>query len=88
VRVVPGSSRACLVVNVGVGDELVVDGVGDVSLERPKCCFAVFAFVDLASVVDAPGCVVGDLGDRGDVDGVVQLAVTVAVQAVFVARRC
>ena len=46
-----------------------------------------FAFGDLASVVDAPRCVVGDLGDCGDVDGVVQLSIAVTVQAVLVARR-
>ena len=74
----------------GVGDELSVDGVGDLSFERAECFFAAVAFGDLASVVDASGGVVAGLGDRGDVQCVVQLAVPVGVQSVPVVgcRRC
>ena len=60
----------------GVGDESLVDGVADVSLQRAERFFAGLAFGLLAEVVGAPGGVVADLGDGGHVDRVVQLAVT------------
>ena len=66
----------------GVGDEALVDGVADVSLECAHRFFAGLALGLLAEVVDASGCVVADLGDGGHVDRVVQLAVPAWVQPV------
>src|SRR6266508_4314100 len=70
----------------GVGDESLVNGVADVSLQRAHRFFAGLGLGLFAEVVDAPGCVVADLGDGGHVDRMVQLAVPARVQPVPFAR--
>ena len=70
----------------GVGEELAVDGVADAALEGAEGFFAGLAFGELAPEVDASVGVVGDLGDRGDVEGVVELAVPAGVEPVAVLR--
>ena len=67
---------------VGVVGEVLVDGVGDVSLECAHGFFAGLSLGLFAEVVDAARGVVADLGDCGHVDRVVQLAVTSRVQPV------
>jgi hypothetical protein len=70
-------------VNVmGVGDDGPVDRVGDVAFQRPDCFFGVLALGASAVVVLASGARVAQLGDGGDVDGVVQLAVASRVETV------
>jgi hypothetical protein len=49
-----------------VGAELLVDGVADASLEGAKRFLAGLAFGEFALVVGGAGCVVRDLGDRGE----------------------
>jgi hypothetical protein len=48
-----------------VGDELLVDDVGDASFQRSEGFFLGFAFSLFLVVVDAAWCVVADLGDAG-----------------------
>jgi hypothetical protein len=60
---------------VGVGDEGPVDGVGDLSFQRPDGFFGALALGAFAVVVVASRAGVAELGDRGDVDREVQLPV-------------
>ena len=65
----------------GVSAEVRVDRVADASLQRSECFFAGLPFGLFAEVVRVAGRVVRDLGDRGDVDRVVELPVPVRVQS-------
>ena len=65
-----------------VGQELSVDGVADASFEAAECLSFAFTFGEFASVVATAGSVVTDLGDRCDVDGVVELPVPGSVEPV------
>ena len=68
----PSRARQCQ----GVSEELSVNSVGDAPLERTHSFFLRFGFGDLALEERAPwGVREADLGDRGDVEGVVQLPV-------------
>jgi hypothetical protein len=70
----PLLSRA--LARAGVDEELSVDSVGDAPLERTHSFFLCLAFGDLAFEEGAArGVREADLGDRGDVEGVVQLSV-------------
>ena len=69
-----------------VGEQLAVDGVADASLQGAHRFFAGLALCDLAQEVDASGRVVRDLGDRGDVQRVVEPAVSSRVEPVTHAR--
>jgi hypothetical protein len=60
----------------------VVDDVADAALEGAHGFLLRLALGLLALVVDAAGGVVGDLGKRGGVDGVVELTVAAGL------RRC
>jgi hypothetical protein len=66
----------------GVGEELAIDPVAHPSFQRSVCFFAGLAFGLFAQLVGASGRVVRDLGDRGDVQRVVQLAVPTWVESV------
>src|SRR6478672_10000446 len=68
----------------GVGDELAIDGVGDPAREAPHRFEGLLALGTLASVVGPPFGVEPELGDRGDVDDVVDPAVPGPGQAVSV----
>jgi hypothetical protein len=59
-----------------VSEELAVDGVADVALQRPQGLSGGFALGHPAVEVGAPvGVGLAELADGGHVDGVVQLAV-------------
>jgi hypothetical protein len=61
---------------VGIEEELSIDGIADAPLEGAHGFFLGLALGDLALEERAAGRVrEADLGDRGDVDGVVQLPV-------------
>ena len=61
---------------VSVGDEVPVDGVADLSLERPERFRLRLALSDPTIEVDPPiGSGVSKLADRGHVQCVVELAV-------------
>ena len=62
--------------------ELAPDGVADPTLESAQHLLFRLPLGDLALVVGAAGCVVADLGDRGQVERVVQLAVAARVEPV------
>jgi hypothetical protein len=69
----PSRARPC----AGVDEELSVDGIGDAPLERTHGFFLGLAFGDLALEERAArGMREADLGDRGDVEGVVELSVS------------
>ena len=55
-------------------DQLAVDGVGDPALETAQCLQGLLALGALASVVGPPLGVQAQLGDRRNVDHVVQKA--------------
>src|SRR5580692_10184292 len=60
----------------GVEDELAEDGVGDLALERPQSLPLGLAFSNLALEIDPTICSrIADLGECGDVDGVVEFPV-------------
>ena len=59
-----------------VGLELPVDDIGDPSFQCPDCFFGGFAFGDLFVVVGAALAGVAELGDCGDVEYVVEFAVS------------
>jgi hypothetical protein len=65
-----------------VGDQVPVDGLGDLAFERPQRFLTALALVVLASVVATPGGVVADLGHGGDVQRPVQLPVAAGVEPV------
>ena len=65
---------------VGVGDEVAVDDVGQLTLERADCFFAGFAFGDLLVVVVAACSGVAELGHCSDVESVVEFAVASRVE--------
>ena len=66
-------SRTASALPCGVGDEVAVDGVADASFHRADGGAAGHALSALAVVEPAAGAVgVAELGDRGDVDDVVQ----------------
>jgi hypothetical protein len=68
---------------VGVGDELAVDGVADVSFQRSECFAFGLGVGDLVVEVDAADAVlVAELGDGGRVDRRVQGAVPASRQTV------
>jgi hypothetical protein len=69
-----------------VGDEPLVDGVADAPLERPHRVLVGLAFGAFAVVVGAAGGVVGELGDRRDVDRVVDLTVAFEVEPIMRVR--
>ena len=60
---------------LGVGDELFVDGIGDASLETTDGLLWLLPRSSLPAVVGAALAVQAQLGDRGDVDHVVDPAV-------------
>jgi hypothetical protein len=63
----------------GVEKQLAVDGVRDLTLERPQGLLLRLALGNLAVEVDPSlGAGVADLSDRGHVEGVVELAVAAA----------
>jgi hypothetical protein len=68
--------------STGVGNEAAVDHVGELPLERPQRFLLALALGELAAEEDLTGGGVADLGDRGDVDGGVELAVAAPVEAV------
>ena len=76
------SSRGVLAGAVGVGEEGAVDGFGELSFEESEGFVAAVAGVASALVVVASGAGADGLGVRGEVDGVVELAVAVAGQSV------
>ena len=76
----PPSSARCGA--AGVSDEVAVDPVRDSSFQGPDRFFRCFAFGDVAVVVGAAFGVVAELGDGGDVDGVVEFAVASRVEPV------
>src|SRR5947209_18402708 len=76
----PSRTPSCLV--RGVGAELSVDGVTDASFEAAHRFLARLPGSLFGEVLGAGGSVVRDLGQRGDVDRMVQLAVAVWVQPV------
>ena len=60
----------------GVEDELAEDGVGHVALERPQGFPFGLALSHLALEIDPTVCSrIADLGERGDVDGVVEFSI-------------
>jgi hypothetical protein len=66
-------SRAASAVSGGVGDEVAVDGIADASLQRADRGSAGHPVGALAVIEPAAGAVaMPELGDRGDVDHVVQ----------------
>jgi hypothetical protein len=67
-----------------------VDGLGDLAFEGTQCLFGALAFVELAPLVGPSGGVVAYLGDGGDVQRPVELAVAAGVQPVPLlgAARC
>jgi hypothetical protein len=62
--------------------ELAPHGVADATLQSAQRLLLGLPLGDLALVVGATWRVVADLGDRGQVEGVVQLAVTARVEPV------
>jgi hypothetical protein len=69
-------SRARLSGPGGVDDELAVDGVADVSLQRADGVLLGLAIGELALEIDAPvGAGLADLTDRREVQGVVEAPV-------------
>ena len=63
----------------GVEKQQAVDGVGDLTLERPQGLLLRLALGNLAVEIDPSfGARVADLSDRGHVEGVVELAVAAA----------
>jgi hypothetical protein len=64
------------------GGEDAEDGAGDVALERAQRLAGVLAFADPASEIRAGGCVDPCLGDRDDVERLVQAPVPRPVEAV------
>ena len=66
----------------GVGDEVSVDDVGELTLERADCFFGGLALGDFAVVVDTAGSVMAELCDRRDVKRPVQLPVASLVEPV------
>lgn len=67
-----------------VSQDAAVDGVGDASFEASSGLLDGLVFGDLASVVVAARAGVACLGDGGDVDGGVELAVASPRQSVRV----
>src|SRR5215212_10262258 len=79
----PASSRWWLCGRpASVGDETGVDTVGDLALEGADGFLGGLSLGDLAVVVSATLGVVSELGDRRDVQGVVDLAIPARVQPV------
>jgi hypothetical protein len=69
----PARARCSAGDSVGVGGEVAPHDVAEPSLQRPDRLAWRLAFGELAVVVGAAGTVqVTDLGDRGDVQGVVE----------------
>lgn len=64
-----------MTVGFAVDVELPPDGVADASFQTTESFSGALAFGEFASVVGAAGCVVADLDDGGDVEGVVELPV-------------
>ncbi len=69
-----------------VDEELVVDGVADASLQRAHRFFVAVALGAFAEVVVTSGGVVADLGDGGEMDRMVELAVAAVVEPVARSR--
>jgi hypothetical protein len=65
-----------------VGDQVVVDDVGQVSFEASSGFLGGLGLGELALVVGLPGAGVADLADRDDVQRAVELAVVGAVEPV------
>src|ERR1700730_7374131 len=76
----PSSASRC---SSRVGDEVAVDDVADVTLERADGCFGSVAFGEFA-VVERPAGTVGEaeLGDRDDVERMVDRTVPATRQPV------
>ncbi len=70
----------------GVSGEVAVDAVRDPTFQGSHRFFRCLAFGDLAVVVGAAFGVVAELGDGGDVDGVVEFAVASRVEPVLRVR--
>ena len=66
----------------GVGEEGAVDALGELSLQAPEGFGSAVAGVESPLVVVASGAWADGLGVRGEMDGVVELAVAVAGQSV------
>ena len=76
----PSRTHSCL--GSGVVAELTEDRVADLPLECASGFLRRLPLLDLAEVVGAAGVLAADLGDRGHVQGVVELAVASRVQPV------
>ena len=64
----------------GVGEETPVDDVGDAPFQRPDRFFGGFSLGEFLLVVVPAFAGVAELGDGGDVDGVVEFAVPSRVE--------
>jgi hypothetical protein len=62
--------------------ELSPGGVADVAHQAAQGFFGALAGCELCSVVVAAGCVVADLGDRGDLERMVEVTVPGPVESV------
>jgi hypothetical protein len=69
-----------------VDEELAVDGVADASLQRAQRFFVAVALGAFAEVVVTSGGVVADLGDSGEMDRMVELAVAAVIEPVARSR--
>lgn len=76
------SSWVRLFVWLRVAQELSVDDVGEPRFQAPQRFFVALACGSFAAVVGAPGRVVSDLGDRHDVQCVIELPVAGAGEPV------
>ena len=71
-----------MLVGLPVELQLTPDRVADPSLQTTEGFPAALSLSEFASEIGTTGCVVSDLGDGGDVDGMVQPAVAGPVQPV------
>ena len=78
-----------MLVGLPVELELTPDRVADPSFQTAERFSAALAFSEFAAVIGTAWCVVSDLSDGGDVDGMVQLPVPGTAQPVpvLVSRR-
>jgi hypothetical protein len=65
-----------------IGEDAAVDGVRDPSFQASASFLGGLVFGELASVVVASRAGIAGLGDRGDVDGGVELPVAASGQSV------
>ena len=81
-RVVPPALPGSSELAARVGDQVTVDGGGDLAFECSERFFTALALVELAPVVGTSRGVVAYLGHRGDVQRPVQLPVAAGVEPV------